>query len=163
MDITGVLSGDLAKCAITSNDEKDGGTMICDVDVVLTKEQTEQFFETELVELCFASMHKAVDHNEDGDETVCRFGYQTLKPPKWLVGSVHKADLWGTKAELQPIVRLITAGDKVPVVSIGLRFEVPVSGNADLIGALGCKTGKTVKVKLAPKNPKLALKTRKSA
>ncbi len=163
MDISGVLAGDLAKCTLTCNNEKDGSTMVCDVHVTVNREQAAELFEEEFERLCFESLHQAVSPHDDGDETVWRFGFAVKDPPKWLVGSVHKVDLWGTKSELQPIVKKITAGDKVPAVTIWFRFEVLVGDDAALIGALGCKTGSTVKVKLQPKNPKLSLKARKSA
>lgn len=163
MEISGTLKGDLVKSTIVWNESNDGNTMKLDVDVTLERDEATALLGEEFAEDYFGSLRQVVESNEDGDETVYRFGYKTLDPPRWMVCQVHKADLWGTKLELQPEIRKIRAGEKAPVVTVALRFDVAVGDDAEMIGALGCKGGKTVKIKLAPKTPRLPLKERKAA
>ncbi len=150
MEITGALSGNVTNVQLKADNTNDGQQVIVDFTCKLTQEVAKQRFGEALQHVAFACMHKMVEANVDGDETVTRFGYSSKKAPKWLRPSLHVVDLWGNKQQIQPEIRKITAGDNEAAVTIHLRFAFDANEDEALIGSLGAKSGKQVKVKLKP-------------
>lgn len=88
-----------------ANNDKDGQEIFVDTDIKLSPDDALKKFGEAFHHVAFGSMKNYIEENEDGDETVTRFGYSTKKPPKWLKPSVHSIDLWGNKQKGQPKIQ----------------------------------------------------------
>ncbi len=150
MEITGALAGNVTNVQLKADNTNDGQQVIVDFTCKLTQEVAKQRFGEPLQHVAFACLRRVVESNVDGDETVHRFGYSSKKAPKWLRPSLHVVDLWGNKQRIQPEIRKIIAGDNEAAVTVHLRFVFDANEDEALIGSLGAKSGKQVKVKLKP-------------
>lgn len=150
MEITGTLNADISGITLRADKKNDGQEILVDARIKLTPEDAQSKFGEAFHHVAFACMRNMVDQSEEGDATITRFGYSSKKPPKWLRPSVHAIDLWGVKQQGQPKIQKIEAGDDEAAVYVHLRFTFDANEDADTIGQLGAKCGKTAKIKLKP-------------
>lgn len=161
MDMNGTIEVTVGNVTIKTG--SDGRHYACfNVDLELGEKQAEEILGVEFRAAAFGSRHKTVDPSPQGDATVERLGYHSFKPPKWMRFEVHRCDFWGVKGDSQPVVKQVLSDEAGEHVIVELHFEVEVGRQVNVIGHFGAKVDSVVKIKLAPKSPKLGLQDRKA-
>lgn len=157
MDFRGTFQAAIQKIVMKADTKNDGQQLEVEATIRVDAEQAEKMGDFDLRQICFGDMHETVEESEvedgeedSGDATVTRFGYGTKKPPKWARPSVHKVSLWGTKQETQPQLLSIASDPDSEEAILKFRFVLDTNEDAELIGNVGVKCGKTAKVTMKP-------------